>query len=216
MLLSPLVKENRFKNTHDHEARIAALQFHPLTAENWADLEELFGARGACGGCWCMAWRLSHLAFQENKGARNKRALRQIVVSGAPTGVLAYSAGRPVGWCAVAPREVYIRLERSRVLKPVDDQLVWSISCFYVARPYRRTGLTPALLQAAIEYARQRGAKIVEGYPQDLRKNLPSAFVWTGLLPTFRKVGFREVARRSATRPIMRKELRAQNAEFPD
>jgi GNAT superfamily N-acetyltransferase len=161
-----------------------------------------------------MAWRLSHAAFQRNKGARNKRALHRIVASGEPTGVLAYSAGTPVGWCSVAPRELYVRLENSRVLKAVDDQPVWSVSCFYVARPYRRAGLSQALLEAAVEYARYRGAKIVEGYPQDLQKDLPSAFVWTGLLPIFRKVGFKEVVRRSPTRPIMRKELHPPESRF--
>src|SRR5581483_3848651 len=125
-------------------------------------------------------------------------------------GVLAYSAEKPVGWYAIAPREMYIRLENSRVLKPVDDQPVWSASCFYVARSRRHAGLTHALLKDAVEYACERGARIVEGYPQDLHKNLPSAFVWTGLLPTFRKAGFSEVVRRSPTRPIMRKELNSQ------
>lgn len=119
--------------------------------------------------------------------------------------MLAYFAGKAVGWCAIAPREAYVRLANSRVLKPVDDQPVWSVSCFYVEHSYRRTGLTLGLLLAAVEYARQRGAKIVEGYPQDLQKDLPSPFVWTGLLATFRKAGFKEVARRSPTRPIMRK-----------
>jgi GNAT superfamily N-acetyltransferase len=161
-----------------------------------------------------MAWRLSHAAFQRNKGARNNQALHGIVASEEPTGVLAYSAGKPVGWYAVAPREAYLRLENSRVLKPVDDRPVWSVSCFYVARSYRRTGFTQALLEAAVEYARQRGAKIVEGYPQDLQKELPSAFVWTGLLSTFRKVGFKEVVRRSPTRPIMRKDLHAKEGHF--
>lgn len=192
----------------------ASLQFRPLTTRNWADLEELFGPRGACGGCWCMAWRLNHGEFQRNKGAANKHAFRRIVLSGEPTGVLAYSGGNPVGWCAVAPRETYVRLEKSRVLKPVDAKPVWSVSCFYVARLHRRAGLSVALLRAAVEYARQHGATIVEAYPQDLQKDLPSAFVWTGLFPTFRKVGFKEVARRSPTRPIMRKELHAQEESF--
>jgi GNAT superfamily N-acetyltransferase len=161
-----------------------------------------------------MAWRLSHATFQKSKGARNKQVFHKVVVSGKPTGVLAYSGGKPVGWCAVAPREVYVRLKNSRVLKPVDDQSVWSVSCFYVARPYRRSGLTEALLEAAVEYARQRDAKIVEGYPQDIGKDAPDAFVWTGLLPTFRKAGFKEMVRRSITRPIMRKELHAQEGRF--
>jgi GNAT superfamily N-acetyltransferase len=191
------------------QASSASLRFRPLTATNWTDLQELFGPRGACGGCWCMAWRINHAVFQRNKGEANKRAFHQIVASGKPTGVLAYSAGKPVGWCAAAPREAYARLQGSRVLKPADAQPVWSLSCFYVLRAHRRTGLSAALLEAVVEYARRRGATIIEGYPQDLQKDLPSAFVWTGLLPTFRKVGFKEVARRSPTRPIMRKQLNA-------
>jgi GNAT superfamily N-acetyltransferase len=199
---------------HTPEQNVTNIQFRPLTTRNWSDLQELFGPRGACGGCWCMAWRISNSEFQKGKGTLNKRAFRRIVASGAPTGVLAYSAGKPVGWCAVAPREAYVRLESSRVLKPVDAQPVWSVSCFYVARSHRRAGLSVGLLQAAVGYARQRGAKIVEGYPQDLQKDLPSAFVWTGLLPTFRKAGFKEVVRRSPTRPIMRKELHPPESRF--
>lgn len=193
---------------------LESLQFRPLTTNNWADLEELFGPRGACGGCWCMAWRLHHRDFQKNKGTANKRAFHRIVSSGQPTGVLAYSGSTPVGWCAVAPREIYVRLEKSRVLKPVDARPVWSVSCFYVSRLHRRTSLSVALLRAAVEYARRRGATIVEAYPQDLQKDLPDAFVWTGLFPTFRKVGFKEVARRSQTRPIVRKKLNVERKSF--
>ena len=185
------------------------LEFRPLTSKNWADIEELFGPRGAWGGCWCMWWRLGRAAFEKNKGKGNEQALRRLVASGQPVGVLAYSGGNPVGWCAVAPRELYIRLANSRVLKPVDDKSVWSVSCFYVMPGFRRTGLSVALLNAAVDYAHQNGAKIVEGYPQDVRKNLPDAFAWSGLLPTFREAGFKEVARRSPTRPIMRRGVSA-------
>jgi GNAT superfamily N-acetyltransferase len=156
-----------------------------------------------------MWWRLDRAAFEKNKGNRNKQALRRIVASGKPVGVLAYSAGKPVGWCAVAPREVYTRLVNSRVLKPVDAQPVWSVSCFYVRTGFRRTGLSGALLQTAVDYARRNGTKVVEGYPQEPRKGLPDAFAWSGLLPTFREAGFNEVARRSPTRPIMRKDVSA-------
>jgi GNAT superfamily N-acetyltransferase len=152
------------------QASSTSLRFRPLTATNWADLQELFGPRGACGGCWCMAWRISHAAFQRNKGEANKRAFHRVVASGKPTGVLAYSAGKPVGWCAAAPREAYVRLQGSRVLNPVDAQPVWSVSCFYVVRAHRRTGLSAALLDSVAEYARRRGATIIEGYPQDLQK----------------------------------------------
>lgn len=181
------------------------LQFRPLTPDRWPDLEALFGARGACGGCWCMTWRLSRSQFEEQKGPGNKRAFRKIVASGHPPGVLAYAGKQPVGWCAVAPREVYPALGRSRVLGPVDEQPVWSVSCFFVAREFRGQGVTVPLLQAAVKFARSQGAKIVEGYPQDLGQGtLPAAFVWTGLLPTFTAAGFKEVARRSPKRPIVR------------
>jgi GNAT superfamily N-acetyltransferase len=156
-----------------------------------------------------MWWRLGRAAFEKNKGKGNKQVLRRIVALAKPAGVLAYSSGKPVGWCAVAPREVYIRLANSRVLKPVDAQSVWSVSCFYVMPEYRRAGLSVALLKAAVDYASQNGAKIVEGYPQNVQKNLPDAFAWSGLLPTFRHAGFKEVARRSPTRPIMRKDVSA-------
>lgn len=155
-----------------------------------------------------MWWRRTQSAFKENKGEKNQQALRRIVGSRQPTGVLAYSQDKPVGWCAVAPREVYTRLATSRVLKAVDAEPVWSVSCFYVKREYRRGGLSVALLNAAVDYARHQGTRIVEGYPQDIRKDLADAFVWTGLFSTFHQAGFKEVARRSPTRPMMRKEIR--------
>jgi GNAT superfamily N-acetyltransferase len=182
--------------------------FRPLTNVRWAALEALFGPRGASGGCWCMWWRLRRSEYEKKKGAGNKLAFQDIVRSGAPTGVLAYAGGKPVGWCAVAPRKNYPVLERSRILKPVDEQVVWSVTCFYVPREHRRSGLTAKLLGAAVDYAREKGAKIIEGYPQDPKKGtLVDAFAWTGFASAFRRAGFREVARRSETRPVMRRML---------
>ena len=183
----------------------ATVKVRPLTAKNWPDLEKLFGPRGACAGCWCMTYRLSHSTWKKQQGEKNRRAFQRIVASGVPTGVLAYLGKEPVGWCAVAPREDFIRLEKSRVLKPVDDQPVWSLTCFFVAKTQRRSGLTVSLLRGAVEYACKRGAKIVEGYPQDPKSgDTPDAFAWTGFASAFKKAGFAEVARRSKTRPIMR------------
>jgi len=183
-----------------------AIEIRPLTARNWDDLERLFGPRGACAGCWCMWWRLPRSIWDKQRGEKNRRAFRKVVASGVPTGVLAYVNNEPVGWCAVAPREDYVRLACSRVLKPVDDRLVWSVTCFYVARAHRRGGLTEQLLRAAVEYAHQRGGKMVEGYPRDPRSGeMPDASAYTGFLSVFRDAGFKEVARRSPRRPIMRK-----------
>jgi len=187
---------------------LSPLAIHPLTPDRWSDLEALFGERGACGGCWCMCWRLPRTQYEQQKGAGNKRAFHAIVAAGDVPGVLAYADGEPVGWCAVAPRTDYPALARSRILRPVDDAPVWSISCLFIARPFRRRGVSVRLLEAATEYARTHGARIVEGYPVEPRGSMPmmpDAFVWTGLATAFRRAGFQEVARRSETRPVMRR-----------
>jgi GNAT superfamily N-acetyltransferase len=136
--------------------------------------------------------------------------LRAAIESGEEPGILAFDGEVPVGWCAVAPRHTYPTLARSRILKPVDDEPVWSIVCLFVARPYRRRGLTVPLLAAAVGFAAERGAQIVEGYPVEPRQPvIPDAFAWTGLVSAFLKAGFVEVARRSETRPIMRYRIGA-------
>jgi len=182
----------------------------PLTPETWDDFELLFGPRGACGGCWCMTWRIPLREFKANGGAGNRAAMRALVDAGEQPGVLLYQEGRAVAWCAVAPREQYVRLSASRVLAPVDDKPVWSVSCFFVEKKSRGKRLTVAVLKAAVEFARGRGAKIIEGYPQELRQKLPPAFVWTGVMPSFVDAGFRVAARRSPQRPIVRKTVRAK------
>lgn len=179
------------------------LAFHPLTPERWPDLEELFGERGASGGCWCMWWRLPRSEFVRQKGAGNKAALKRIVDSGEVPGILAYAGGKPAAWCAIGPRERYPALDRARTLKRVDDQPVWSVVCFFVAKQFRRQGITVPLLKAAVAFAATRGARIVEGYPVD-KAGLPGAFVFTGPAATFRRAGFIEVHRWSPIRPIMR------------
>jgi GNAT superfamily N-acetyltransferase len=180
----------------------------PLTPSRWKDLETLFGARGACGGCWCMFWRLPRAEFERRKGDGNRRAFRKLVKEGSPPGLLAYDGRQPVGWCAVAPRAVYPALARSRILRPPDGEPVWSVSCLFVARPYRRRGLSKLLLEAAADHVRRRGGRIVEGYPVEAKTKTADAFVWTGLASAFVRAGFTEVARRSPTRPIMRRRLR--------
>jgi GNAT superfamily N-acetyltransferase len=156
-----------------------------------------------------MWWRLSHADFERRKGATNRRALKRIVSSGVVPGLLAYSGGEPVGWCAVQPREAFPRLERSRILKPVDDQPVWSVTCLYIKRGHRGKGLSRQLLEAAVKHARSQGARIVEGYPVEPKSGKTAdVFVFTGVASAYRKAGFKEVARRSNTRPIMRRHLR--------
>jgi GNAT superfamily N-acetyltransferase len=184
------------------------LVFHPVTPDRWDDLEQLFGPRGAIGGCWCMWWRVKRKDFEQQQGEGNHDAMCSIVDSGKVPGILAYSDGAPVAWCSVAPREDFPVLDRSPILKRVDDRPVWSIVCFFIAKDYRHQHLSSRMLKAAVDYAAQHGAKIVEGYPITPKKDqAPDIYIFTGLESTFVKAGFVEVARRSEFRPIMRYSL---------
>lgn len=152
-----------------------------------------------------MTWRLPRAEYEAGKGAANRAALKKLVRTGRPPGILAYVQSEPVGWCAVAPRVEYDYLARSRVLRPMDDRVVWSISCLLVAKPYRSRGISVQLLRAAVKMAGEAGAEIVEGYPVIARTGrMPDAFAWTGTLPAFRAAGFEEVGRGSPSRPIVR------------
>ncbi|TNF84873.1 MAG: GNAT family N-acetyltransferase [Acidobacteria bacterium] len=184
------------------------LTFEPVTLDRWTDFEALFGERGACGGCWCMWWRIKRSEFERQKGEGNRQAMRALMKTGEVPGILAYSEGQPVGWCSVAPRSAYPVLGRSRILKPLDDKPVWSIVCLFVDKDYRDRGVSVKLLEAAVAYAREQGAEIVEGYPVEPKKDpMPAVFAFTGLASAFLQAGFTERARRSPTRPIMRREL---------
>lgn len=180
-------------------------KFFPVTKENWKDFEKLFGEKGACGGCWCMSWLLTKKDFDANKGAGNKKKMKKLIDSNSQPGILAYFNDEPVGWCAVAPREKYIRLEKSRVLSKIDDKPVWSVPCFFIKKEFRRKRLSTEILKAAIQFCKLKGAKIIEGYPAEpYANNIPAVFAWTGFPSSFRKAGFKEAARRSKARPIMR------------
>jgi len=181
------------------------LKFHPVTQKRWSDVEALFGEKGACGGCWCMLWRLTRKEFEQQKGEANRQAMKAIVESGGIPGLLAYSRKQPIAWCSVAPREKFTALERSRVLKKIDDKAVWSISCFFIHKDFRKQGLSVRILEAVVGYVKKQGGKIVEGYPVEPKKGKTAdVFAWTGLASFFKKAGFVESARRSETRPIMR------------
>ena len=192
---------------------MSELQITPVTADRWSDLEQLFGTRGACGGCWCMHFRLPRPAYERGKGESNRRALRRLVETGPPPGLLAYHGNDVVGWCALAPREHYPRLARSRAMRPVDDRPVWSVVCLFIARGHRRRGVSAALLEAAADYAAAAGAEVIEGYPVEPRSgSIPDVFAWTGTASAFLKAGYREVTRWLPGRPVMRRELRAPTA----
>jgi GNAT superfamily N-acetyltransferase len=204
------------RRTPDEPARTAGLAIRPLTDELWPAFTELFGANGACGGCWCMLWRVAARDWDGRKGAPNRAAMRRLVRRGPPPGVLALEGERAIGWCAVAPRSAYPRLASSRVLRPIDERPVWSVSCLFVARNRRRRGVSAALLRGAAEHARACGATVLEGYPVvPGQRAVADVFAWTGTLRAFEAAGFTIVHRWKETRPIVRLELRAA-AERPE
>lgn len=180
----------------------------PLTAGLWDDLAELFGPRGACGGCWCMWWRLTRSQFSAAKGDGNRDAFREIVDGGAVPGLLLYVDDRPVGWCAVEPRQQFQVLARSRALPLIDETVPWSVTCLFVRRNHRRSGVSVELLRAAADHAAGCGAQLLEGYPvQPRQPSMPDAFAFTGTVSAFRAAGFTEAARGPTGRVIMRRSL---------
>lgn len=192
---------------------LPALEIHPATTRRWMDLERLFGERGAYAGCWCMWWRMTRSEFNGKGAHERKDAMKEIVDSGEVPGIIAYVDGEPMAWCSVAPRENYGALERSRKLKRIDDEPVWSIVCFFFAKPFRGRGLMVPLLKAAVEYAKQQGAKVVEGYPVQPKEGevvSGGTVGYMGIASAFRKAGFVEVAQRgdSVKQLIMRHTIR--------
>jgi GNAT superfamily N-acetyltransferase len=187
------------------EIDLDILEYHPLAPDRWNDFEKLFGKRGAYGGCWCMWWRCSRREFEKNQGEKNRLAMKKLVDSGNIPGLMAYYEDNAIGWCSVAPREEYSALERSRVMKRLDEEPVWSIVCFFIDKKFRDLGIGERLINAAVEYVRKNGGYIVEAYPTYPKENrLPPVSSFMGFPQLFERAGFTECARPSRSRSIMR------------
>jgi GNAT superfamily N-acetyltransferase len=181
----------------------------PLTPDLWPALEDLFGKHGACGGCWCVYWRLGS-AYRDRPRAQNKAAFRGVVKRGPPPGLVAFDGDVAVGWCQLTPRSDLPHLDRARFTRPVDDTPVWSLSCFYVRRGYRRQGVTTALIEAAVKAAKRARAPALEAYPVDTDEAKATSGMYTGAASTFARAGFRTIARPAPHRPVMRRNLRTR------
>jgi predicted GNAT family acetyltransferase len=185
----------------------------PLTPARWNDLESVFNARGCsvARGCWCMYYRVSGKGAYTRPGdeqrALSKAALRALAAEDPPPGLLGYRGKVPVGWISLGPREDFAKLANSPTMKPVDGQAVWSIVCFVVPSEFRKQGVAHELLAGAVEYARKRGARLLEAYPVDKAEPTASDAPWFGSKTMFDEAGFREVARRKPARPIVRMKL---------
>jgi|ERR1022692_2137279 GNAT superfamily N-acetyltransferase len=185
-----------------------SFEARPLAPAQWSDLEQLFGMPGGSivRGCWCMYFRKSG-GPGGPAGPQNKQALCDLVDSGVVPGLVGYLDAIPAGWISLGPREDYLKLKRSRIMKPVDDTAVWSVVCSYVARPSRGQGLQHKLLAAAIDYARDNGATMLEAYPVDSADRARDDYMFFGSRGLYEQAGFEEVVRRSPTRVVMRLPL---------
>ena len=191
----------------------AEVEFRPLTSATWDSLAALFAEGGDPMRCWCTFFRRKNASASGAAAAGNRDFLRGLAArKDLAPGLVAFRDGRAVGWVSLAPREDYERLEHSTVLAPVDDRPVWSIVCFVVSRTERGRGVAAALLDAAIDYAGNHGATLLEAYPVDTEgRRIPAATAYRGTLGMFERAGFRVVTTRRATsktrpRPIVRRE----------
>ena len=198
-------------------SKTAALEISPLNSEHIPDLAQLF-ATGDPRWCWCMYFRARGRSWANSSAASNRADLESLTTEadeagGVAPGLVAYRDGAAIGWVSLGPREDYERLAFSKMLRPIDDRPVWSIVCFVVSGRQRGRGVATALLDAAIAYARERGATTLEAYPiHESRGRISSASAYTGTQGMFERAGFEVVELRrwnaeSPPRPIMRLDL---------
>ena len=198
------------------------LEVRPLTTGRMRDLALLFGQGGDPKFCWCSWFRLRNVDFQSATAASNRTVLESAVkttaADGRAPGLVAYRDGEPIGWVSLGPRDDYERLQHSKVLAPIDDRPVWSIVCFVVSKMARKQGVARALLNAAMDYAREHGATLLEGYPVETDGHrVPAAHAYKGTVGMFEGAGFKVVERRQANsttapRPIVRRRVRPRQA----
>ena len=179
------------------------LGVHPLTPDRLPALAELFHDNRTTSCCWCMYWRIG--SAYRNSCETNQTAFENVVKQGPPPGLLAFIGDIPVGWCQLTPRATLPYLDKTRQLPRIDDVPVWSISCFYIRKGFRKRGVTHALIAKALQVAKRAGAPAVEAYPLDADVTPSSSF--TGYLSTFQRAGFKIIARPVPSRPIVRYEF---------
>jgi GNAT superfamily N-acetyltransferase len=186
----------------------------PLTLDRWKDLVVVFGSgRGVCSQCWCMYWRLPRREFEASLRTGNRRLFHARVAAGPPPGLIAYADGEPAGWVQIGPRSDVPNWNGPRRLSaptpeaPADDPRVWAISCFATKAGWRGQGIHTALLAAAVDWARENGARIVDACPVEVDEKRQPISLYHGVASTFRRAGFKEVARRRDDRPLMRLKI---------
>jgi ribosomal protein S18 acetylase RimI-like enzyme len=200
-----MVRDKRSESTE--AARDPQLTYRALTKRDWPKIEDLFGSNGACGGCWCMWWRVARggKLWAEAKGAKNRADFRQLVEEGKVDGILAFAGKKPIGWCAFGPRSSFPRTERVRSLKRDWSETTWSVNCFYIRREWRGQGVARKLADEATKRAFEMGASEVEGYPvvpPAPSAAIPAVFAWTGVPVMFESNGYCEIPKQAGHRRI--------------
>jgi predicted GNAT family acetyltransferase len=178
--------------------------------ELWKDIVELFGSNGACGGCWCQSWKIEKgERWADIKGNKAKQRLKKGIEKGTTHAILAYDGNTPVGWLCFGPRESFPRLNRARTLRCDDISDVWSITCFFVRRGFRKKGVASAMLQSALKTMKKMKVKIAEGYPSkpDKNGNYVDTFAWTGTIGLFENAGFETAGSKLTSKRRMRKSF---------
>ncbi len=183
------------------------LRCEPAAAECLSDLADVIGDRGGPGGCWCMFWRLPNAEWRIADATQRKAALAERFAESPPPGVLGYLGDRPVGWCAIAPRDEYPRLQSSPTFAPVDDAPSWAVSCLFIHRTARRRGVATGLVGATVAMADAFGARSIDAIPVPPGGKRGSSDLYTGTPSMFEPLGFIEVARRKPERLIVRLTL---------
>lgn len=181
---------------------MAKITIEPATADRFDDAQHALDGGGDGHGCQCQWWMITNAEWQKTSQEQREDLLRHEVAADAPPALIAYVDGEAAGWVRVGPRTRQVRIGRTRNFigaseEPWDDESVWAVSCFVVRKEHRRQGLNARLLDAAVEYARTSGARVIEAYPldPDAGKKIPVNDLYHGVLSTFEEAGFREVAR---------------------
>lgn len=191
---------------------ITAIRIRPLRRNDWPHIETLFGSKGACGGCWCMSWRLPRHGklWEASKGEKNRKAFRALVETGTARGLLAFDGRTPIAWCSLGPRDDFPRIDNSPSLNIDMPEQSWVVSCFFIAPAWRGRGLGERLLKEAVAYAETKKAAALFGFPAPptAAGKLPAAFAWTGVPAMYRHAGFRAIRNRQYSRPVFRKLFR--------
>lgn len=167
------------------------MEIVPASPALWPAIAELFAAGGDPKWCWCQYWRKPGTNWTNTAPADNRADLEALVGGEPVPGLVAVRHGTAIGWVGLGPREAFPRLARSRTLPQLPGDAVWSINCFVVARKERGRGVGDALLRVAVDYARENGARLLEGFPVETSgERMPSAGAYTGTRGMFERAGF--------------------------